>query len=318
MLMARFQKPKPRPASRLVPKTSLERNYFGYTRSGKPEEVWISGAFLYRSADSLSQDFIDRVKYDFGFAFRAVDERSPQSAVLANNWDSSLPIPDITNTNDFWITTFTHLRTSWAGNTFVGAKREPGEFKLSSGNVIKADFLKSEFAVYEYAHTDEYDAVSLPCNEASILLVLPAPDRSIEQLEEALAKEPVMGESSLARKEGDVQFPPFHFYFGANLRGALEKMGVHRVFSDPHTLLSMAPKKEGGVLRGVAQKAQITVDEKGIRADAGTVAHGVFGGIMMPQNPFHLVLDRPFLFIVRDNATKALLFIGTVMDPTIQ
>jgi serine protease inhibitor len=37
---------------------------------------------------------------------------------------------------------------------------------------------------------------------------------------------------------------------------------------------------------------------------------------MMALEPFHRNLDRPFLFLIRDNLTKALLFEGAVMDPT--
>jgi len=65
------------------------------------EELWISAAFLYRGPGSLSQDFIDRVKYDYGFTFRAVGEHTPQSDILAKNWDAALPMPTISGQNDF-------------------------------------------------------------------------------------------------------------------------------------------------------------------------------------------------------------------------
>ena len=115
-----------------------------------------------------------------------------------------------------------------------------------------------------------------------------------------------------------MQIPPFHFSFETDLRSSLEKMGVRRIFNEPHTLLSMAPEREGGILGGVAQKTEITVDENGIRADAGTIATGVYGGILQAKARFHMVLNRPFLFVVRDNATHALLFIGVVMNPNLQ
>ena len=51
-----------------------------------------------------------------------------------------------------------------------------------------------------------------------------------------------------------MRLPPFHFSFEANLRNALEKMGVHRIFDDQHTLLAMAPQMSGVILRGVAQR----------------------------------------------------------------
>ena len=64
------------------------------------------------------------------------------------------------------------------------------------------------------------------------------------------------------------------------------------------------------------QKVDIEVNEDGIRANAGTVANGVYGGIMGRQLlPFHMKVNRPFLFLIRDDLTGTLIFIGAVMDP---
>ena len=103
--------------------------------------------------------------------------------------------------------------------------------------------------------------------------------------------------------------------YETDMRDALQEMGVHLVFSDSNTLLSMAPNRSGGKLRGVAQKTEITVDGDGIRADSGTISGGVYGGIMMVREPFHMTLNRPFVFLIRDTVTHALLFIGAVMNP---
>jgi serine protease inhibitor len=316
MLLTRFARPKPYPKSHRPP--PKDSTLLRYMQSGKAEELWLSAAFLYRGEGSLSQDFIDRVTYDFGLSFRGVGGHTPQSEILAKNWDTLLPMPKVIGPNDFWITSFTHLRTSWAGNTFMGGKREKRDFHLRSGDMVQADFLKSEFENYPYARTEEFEAVVLTCWQATILLVLPSADSTIEQLEASYAKNPNLIEPLLARREGDVRLSPFHFSFEANLRNSLEKMGVHRIFDDQDTLLAMAPQMAGGILRGVAQKTEITVDENGIRADAGTIFHGVYGGVLGVRSPFHMTLDRPFLFIVRDNVTRALLFAGVVMNPTLQ
>lgn len=261
---------------------------------------------------------MDRVKFDYGFTFRAVEEHTPQSEALLKNWDSSLPMPAVAGPNDFWIATVTHLRTAWAGNTFIHSKREKHDFTLQSGKVVSADFLKSEVEIYPYARTADFEAVMLSCLQASIILILPAPGKDVGDLEAALANNPNMIEPVLERRQGDVQLPPFHFSYETDLRSSLEKVGVYQIFHSANTLMSMAPNRSGGILRGVAQKAEITVDENGIRADAGTIASGVYGGILASRDPFHMDLNRPFLFIIRDNATNSLLFAGAVMNPNLQ
>jgi serine protease inhibitor len=317
MLHARFEKPKQLPiqSSSLSKKSDPSLKTIAST---KPEGMWLSAAFLYRGKGSLSQEFIDRVRYFFGFDFRAVRENESQSDILAKNWDSALPMPAINGSNDFWITSFVHLRTAWAGNTFAEARREKHDFRLRSGKTVQADFLTSETASYHYAHTEDFQAVALICWQSSILLVLPEREQDIGQLAASMVKNPGWIEPSLKVRQGDVQMPPFHISYEGNFRDALEKMGVHQIFYDTQTLLSMAPKREGGKLQGVAQKAEIEVDESGIRADAGTNVGGVFGGKEMIQpGPFHMVLNRPFLFVIRDTATSALLFTGIVQNPTL-
>ena len=315
MVLTRFEKPMPRPASHRAPPPGMP--HATLMPLGKPEEVWLSTAFLYRGASSLSRDFIDKITYDFGLPFRAVGEHAPQSEILAKHWDPALPMPNVTAKNHFWITSATHLRTSWDGNTFVDAKREKHEFRLRSGKVVQADFLESEAEMYPYARTAEFEAVVLAGKKAAILIVLPSVDASIEQLEAALAKRPNLVDPLLERREGDVRLPPFHFSFETDLRNPIETMGVHRIFTNQDALLWMAPGKPGAVLQGVAQKTEITVDEEGIRADAGTIVSGIYGGIMQTIDPFHMTLDRPFLFLIRDRATKLLLFEGAVMNPTL-
>jgi serpin B len=301
MLLARFEKQKSN-ANRI-----------------STQPVWLSTALLYRGKDSLSQDFMDHARHYFGLEFHEVGGDAPQSTIVAQNWDPSLPMPVIAGQNDFWITSFLHLRTTWAGNTFIGAKREKEAFTLYSGRAVQADFLKSETTTYSYAKTKDFEAIVLRCGEASILLVLPGQGAEIGQLLGSMVKNPNMFESLLQRQQGDVRLPPFHLSYDVDLREPLENMGVHRIFQNPAALFSMAPKRDGAKLKGIVQGGSIIVDEHGIRGDAATVMNGIYGGIEGPgPSPFHMLLNHPFLFLIRDNATNALLFSGVVMDPTGQ
>jgi serpin B len=67
------------------------------------------------------------------------------------------------------------------------------------------------------------------------------------------------------------------------------------------------------VINLVRQAAMLIVDEKGTEAAAVT-AVGV-GPTSAPVVDVHLVLDRPFLYLIRDRATGAILFMGRVGNP---
>lgn len=62
-------------------------------------------------------------------------------------------------------------------------------------------------------------------------------------------------------------------------------------------------------------KAFVKTDEKGTEAAAATVVSGlVLGG---PSPPYRLfVADHPFLFLIRENASGLVLFMGRVSDPS--
>ncbi len=66
--------------------------------------------------------------------------------------------------------------------------------------------------------------------------------------------------------------------------------------------------------RSLTQKIQLILDVNGIRTDKREVLTDL-GGALFTDRPLLMVLDRPYLFFVRDNLTRALLFEGAVMNP---
>jgi serpin B len=67
------------------------------------------------------------------------------------------------------------------------------------------------------------------------------------------------------------------------------------------------------VLQDVVHKSFITLNESGTEAAAATA---VSGGTTSAPPPAEMTIDRPFLFVIRDNPTGALLFVGRVADPS--
>jgi serpin B len=107
--------------------------------------------------------------------------------------------------------------------------------------------------------------------------------------------------------------PRFGYESMFSLRDILTGLGMPRAFSDKADFTGM--NGEGGLyIQDVLHKAFVSVDEKGTEAAAATAA--VVGLTSAPSLDVGLTIDRPFVFLIRDIQTEAVLFVGRVLDPT--
>jgi serpin B len=78
----------------------------------------------------------------------------------------------------------------------------------------------------------------------------------------------------------------------------------------------MAPSPPPLYISEAFHKAFIEVDEKGTEAVAATAAVMAEGAGMPMTPPVSFHVDHPFMFVVRDRVSGAVLFMGRVEDPT--
>jgi len=213
--------------------------------------------------------------------------------------------------NDVLISSGSHLQTAWSGNTFSMSIPRKADFRTASGELKRVEMLDSELETYLYAKTDTFEAVALPCDSAYMIAALPAPGQSVHDVERLLAEAPDSVDTALKKQLGVITMPTFHFQFEANLRQQMEQMGIRGAFEDLGSIIKI-PKSH---FTQVSQKTDIQVNKEGIQADAEAVVGAIYGGIMGAQNAFRMELNRPFVFLIRDRTTTALLFIGVVADP---
>jgi serine protease inhibitor len=93
-----------------------------------------------------------------------------------------------------------------------------------------------------------------------------------------------------------------------SLNKALSDMGMPSAFGDAD--FSGMTGSKGLFLSAVEHEAFIEVDEKGTRAAAAT------GGAMMASHGPTVNVNKPFLHVVRDRGSGAVLFVGRVLDPS--
>ncbi|MFY9825309.1 MAG: serpin family protein [Thermoanaerobaculia bacterium] len=171
---------------------------------------------------------------------------------------------------------------------------------------------------------DGVTAVSLPYKGGEMSMVLLVPDRvdGLAAVEGSLdAKKLAALMSAMKVEVIELSLPKFEINPGGSLLlgGDLRALGMPLAFDRERadlTGIANPPRRDERLfLSEVFHKAFVRVDEKGTEAAAAT-AGGVPGGMGAGPGPRQIKVDRPFLFLIRDNASGLVVFLGRVSDPS--
>lgn len=111
-----------------------------------------------------------------------------------------------------------------------------------------------------------------------------------------------------------VRLPKFTFTSGSvSLKPALQVLGMTDAFGDAADFSGIDGTRQLSIA-DIFHKAFIAVDEKGTEAAAATAV--IIEVTSSPMEAPHFVVDRPFLFVIRDRHTGVILFMGRIVDPT--
>jgi len=113
----------------------------------------------------------------------------------------------------------------------------------------------------------------------------------------------------------NIKIPKFKFDYSLSLKQDLNNLGIKDAFDEINADFSkMADVKELYVSEAL-HKADIEFTEKGVKAAAVTVFAMAPNSLPIPRNPVEVVINKPFMFVIRDKSTKDIWFTGTVYKP---
>jgi serpin B len=212
-----------------------------------------------------------------------------------------------------------YMKASWA-EPFMESATKPGDF-FAPGGKTTAQFMRAVRHVRSGAvKADGISWAELPYEGGPYAMAFVLPDAAdgLAKVEAALSESKVrawLAGSDWRRL--DLQVPKFKIEPGdpVRLSAMLATLGVKTAFGSSADFTGIAPAAEQIQLAEAFHKAFIAVDEKGTEAAAAT-AVGMRAGSAAPSGePIPFKLDRPFLFLIRDTQTGAILFMGRVESP---
>ncbi|ELW71268.1 Serpin B10 [Tupaia chinensis] len=149
--------------------------------------------------------------------------------------------------------------------------------------------------------------------DLSLFILLPEDISGLEQLEKALTYERLNEWTSadmMELYEVQLQLPKFKLEESYDLKSTLSRMGMSDAFSQSKADFSGMAMGRNLFLSNVFHKSFVEVNEQGTEATAGTGSEIVFR-----LRPLKYTVDHPFLFFIRHNQTKSILFYGRFCSP---
>lgn len=171
---------------------------------------------------------------------------------------------------------------------------------------------------FGYRATDDLQALEMPYakGELSMIILLPKAIDGLLQLEKKLTEENLQEwTKGLGHQKVIVYVPKFTMTSQFSLKDTLEAMGMTLPFTQKADFSRMS-SKEGLSISAVIHKAFVDVNEEGTEAAAATAVTMMPTSAAPPrEEPPTFRADHPFVFLIQDNQTGSILFMGRVMNP---
>ena len=297
----------------------------GGGKAPRPYQLNAANALWGQQGLGYLPEFLHRAESGFGAGLRPVDFREDPGAArrTINAWVEAqtrdkikdlLGPADVTAGTDLILTNAVYFKGTWAVPFPKSSTRDDpfhgGARPISAPTMHLTD-------QYGYFESADLQALRLPYlgNDLGMVVLLPRRRDGLAEIEATLTAGVVEGWiAGLARRRVEVALPRFRVEAGIGLGGILAGMGMPTAFG-PRADFGGITADRPLQLSGVIHKAFVDVNEEGTEAAAATAVMMKSQSIRAPVPPVVFRADHPFLFLIRDDRSGSILFLGRVEAP---
>ena len=214
------------------------------------------------------------------------------------------------------LTNAIYFKASWS-RPFDPKNTKPGPFELATADKAKVQVPMMQRQIRtRFLTTDAFQAIEIPYrdDELSMLVFLPKMPGQLATFEKTLTGANLEAwQQKMSNYIVTLSMPKFKVTAEFQLNDQLKKMGMNLAFSPNKADFSGMTTEDRLFIKHILHKAFVDVNETGTEAAASTVV--AMQRVSASPSNATLNIDHPFVYLIRDNRTGSILFMGRVVDP---
>ena len=315
------------PAFNRLALTLASRSKVEGLKPGEAFQLNVANSLWGQTGFHFEQPFLDTLAQNYAAGMRLVDYRKdPEAARGAiNDWVSQstnqkiqniIPQGALDELTRLVLANAVYFKAAWE-NPFDKKFTQPQTFHLLDGSGAQVDMMYQSTSLVAMLG-EGYRAVALPYAGGQLSMLVLLPDEGKFADVEARMNSGLVADTVAALQpvEVDLSLPKYTFTWSTELSAQLKLLGMTDAFDPDRADFSGMDNARDLYISLILHKAFVAVDEEGTEAAAATAV--VMEAMAMPGNPvqpMEFKADHPFIFLIRDNPTGTILFVGRVMNP---
>lgn len=300
------------------------KNLFTINEKQKDFQFHNANSLWIQEGMNIQTNFLDVNKTYYEASLNMLDfiENAEKSRITINDWVSKkthnkindlLSPSSIDNATRLVLVNALYFKGSWK-TQFKKELNTKEKFQVAKRDYIETDFMNASINTWYYQ--DKYaEIVDIPYSndDYSLMLIVPKCYRKFKKLEKKLNLE--IYNNFIAQKEKKrvkLSIPKFNIKSDYDLGETLVKMGLKDAFT-ANADFSGITEQERLYISQAIHKATIEINEEGTEAAAATAV--VMRKTSVLLDNVELKIDKPFIYILRNNKTNCIYFMGKVINP---
>jgi serpin B len=290
-------------------------------KSQDPAALSIANALWADRRFTLDPDFVKLCASLFNARAESLDFTDPGAAAEINDWvktatNGKIPnivSPDAVAKAAVILTNAVYFAASWR-KEFPPSQTETAAFHLTGGGAKDLPMMHQSRLTGAYRSGGNFEGAMLSYKQSGIFMLALLPRVGSTPKDVLASLDPEHLTAGASEFDLDLKLPRFNLDFSASLREYLVTMGMDVAFHYPGADFSRMGSREF-FISDVIHKTRLEVDEKGTVAAAATAVTVTAAAMMRPRPTKTLVFDRPFVVLIGDSQSGALLFAGVIEEP---